>query len=100
MVADDVITTGRTIKETTKAIKKLGGIVVGYTTLWQREEIKNLKANVYSLVTEKLESWDKNTCPLCLRGEKVTLTANKRGEEFLEKYGNDPNNWPAGTSKR
>ena len=95
LIADDTTTTGKIIKKTTKSVEKLGAEVVGYATIWQREKIKGLEAVIFSLVNKTLESWSEKKCPLCLHGQKISQTSNRRGEEFIKKYGADSNKWPA-----
>ena len=95
LIADDTTTTGKIIKKTTIAVEKLGAEVVGYATIWQREKIKGLGVVIFSLINKNLESWSERNCPFCFQGQKITLTSNRRGEEFLKKYGEDPNKWPA-----
>lgn len=99
LVVDDVITTGRSVKAITREVSKIGGNVVGYATIWQRENIKGLDSKVYSIIQKNISSWDKVECPLCKKEISITLTVNKRGEEFLNKYGDDPKFWPANIDK-
>lgn len=95
LIADDIITTGRTINQMKKAINKRGGLIAGYITIWQREEIKNIEEEIVTLITEKVPSWIAKDCSLCKDGIAITTTSNKHGGIFLETYGKNPTNWPA-----
>ena len=66
IITEDVITTGKSSLETSDVIEKMGGIVKGIACIANRGEA-HMKYNIYSAIDLKVESWDKDECPLCLK---------------------------------
>lgn len=58
-VVEDIATTGDSAKQTGKAIEDAGGIVVGYSFIWNRGGVtsEHMGAPVLSLIDEAIESW-------------------------------------------
>lgn len=69
LVVEDVITTGKSTKETIEVAKKAGGIVVAAGSLVDRSNGKADLGVLYkSLVTLDVPSYTPETCPMCKSG--------------------------------
>lgn len=67
LIAEDVVTTGKSSIETAEVIKSLGGSVVGIACIADRENT-NVGYPVYSSIKLDIESWEKEECPMCREG--------------------------------
>jgi len=72
LVVDDVMTTGGSARKVIKAVKSVGGKIVGLAILCNRGDV-NLKQagnppELFSLIKLNLPSWNKKKCPLCAKG--------------------------------
>ncbi|MEW6097538.1 MAG: orotate phosphoribosyltransferase [bacterium] len=69
LVVEDVITTGGSVKEVIELVNKLGGVVVGVGALIDRSQGKtNLGVPLKTLANLNIETYSKETCPLCNQG--------------------------------
>ncbi len=69
LVVEDVITTGKSTKETIEVVKQAGGIVVAAASLIDRSGGKaDLGVPYRSLVTLEVPSYTSETCPMCKAG--------------------------------
>lgn len=69
LVVEDVITTGKSTKETIEVVKQAGGIVVAAASLIDRSGGKaDLGVTYRSLVTLEVPSYTSETCPMCKAG--------------------------------
>jgi orotate phosphoribosyltransferase len=64
LIAEDVVTTGKSSKEAAEVIEKLGGQVVGIACIVDRS-IDNVGYPVYGSVKLQIESFEKDQCTLC-----------------------------------
>jgi orotate phosphoribosyltransferase len=66
LVVDDILTTGNSLRETIRAVAKLGGIVVGIGVLVDRSE-KDLDFNLpfFSCLRAPTTVYSPQECPLC-----------------------------------
>ena len=64
IIAEDVVTTGKSSLETVEVLEKLGGQVVGIACIVDRGSSK-LPFPLYSAVKLDIESWAVEDCPLC-----------------------------------
>lgn len=67
LIAEDVITSGKTIKESIKLIEDLGGYVMGIACIVNKENIK-INKTIYSCLDFNHESFEPNDCPFCKEG--------------------------------
>lgn len=95
LIVEDIITTGKTVRQMIAAVEKLGGKVVGVLLLWLRGENDLGNYPLVALVDKKLPTWVPSECPLCRNSVPITVEYNKHGQEFLNQYGADPDRWPA-----
>lgn len=71
LVVEDVITTGKSTKETIKVVKRAGGIVVAAASLVDRSGGKaDIGVPYRSLVTLDVPTYKAETCPQCKGGSK------------------------------
>ena len=69
---EDIITTGKSVRESYEVVRSLGGNVVGVGCLIDRSGGKNeFDVPLISLAALKVESWEEKDCPLCKKGEPV-----------------------------
>lgn len=79
LVVEDVITTGKSTKETIAVVKKAGGVVIAAASLVDRSNGKaDLGVPYKSLVTLNVPSYASDTCPLCKSGS-VPVKPGSRG---------------------
>ncbi|MDF2672510.1 MAG: pyrE [Clostridiales bacterium] len=68
LITEDVVTTGKSSKETAEVIKALGGEVVGIACVVDRRNGYDVGYPVYGCIELDIESYDKEECPLCKKG--------------------------------
>ena len=71
LVVEDVITTGKSTKETINLVQREGGVVIAAASLVDRSGGKaDIGVSYRSLVTLSVPSYTPETCPLCKAGSK------------------------------
>lgn len=88
LVVEDVITTGGSVKEVIRAVRKNDGNVVCLTALWNRggvtsEDVGN-PPDFFSLIELELDSYSKEECPLCVKNVPINEEVGK-GKEFMSR---------------
>jgi orotate phosphoribosyltransferase len=79
LVVEDVITTGKSTRETIEVVKKMGGAVAAAGSLIDRSNGKaELGVPYKSLVTLDIPTYAPETCPLCKSGS-VPVKPGSRG---------------------
>ncbi len=69
LVAEDVVTTGKSTKECMKAIEDAGGVVVGVTSIIDRSNGgADFKVPFYPLAHVEVNSYRSEECPMCKEG--------------------------------
>ena len=72
VIIEDVVTTGKSTRETAAVIAQHGGLVFGYGSILNRSGRQNPFDHPYeSLLTLGLETWEEKSCPLCANGIAV-----------------------------
>ena len=74
LIAEDVITSGKTVKESIELIETLGGEVVGIVCIVNKESL-TMNQKIYSCINLNLKSYTKEECPFCK--EKLPLQTGK-----------------------
>jgi orotate phosphoribosyltransferase len=76
---EDIITTGKSVKEAMQAVRILGASVVGAGCIIDRSGgLQNIfDVPLTSLVTLKVESWEEKDCPLCKKGMPVVKPGSR-----------------------
>ena len=64
LIAEDVVTTGKSSKETAAVIESFGGIVLGIGCIVDRSREK-IFCPVYPAVRLEIENYEKEECPIC-----------------------------------
>jgi orotate phosphoribosyltransferase len=69
VIVEDVVTTGKSTKETADVVAKNGGLVFGFASILNRSGKDNPFDKPYeSLLTFGLEAFEESACPLCKSG--------------------------------
>ena len=69
VIVEDVVTTGKSTRETADVVGKHGGLVFGFASILNRSGKPNpFDASYESLLTLNLETHEESTCPLCASG--------------------------------
>ncbi len=75
---EDIITTGKSIKESIGVLKSMGGELVGVGCLIDRSGgAIPFDAPLKSLASLKVESWEEKDCPLCKQGVPVVKPGSR-----------------------
>lgn len=78
LLIEDIITTGGSVQQTIDAATECGGTVKDVISIWNRSGWKPKTCSVFSIINDKVESWDKEDCPDCQNG--IPLTDPKTDE--------------------
>lgn len=80
LVVEDVITTGKSTRETAHCVEEAGGKVVGIGALVDRSG-GNVKFDVpkAALLTLDVNTWDPDDCPLCKQGKPAVKPGSRPG---------------------
>jgi orotate phosphoribosyltransferase len=69
VIVEDVVTTGKSTRETARVIAERGGIVAGYASILNRSGRQNPFELPYEfLLALDLDTYEESACPLCARG--------------------------------
>jgi orotate phosphoribosyltransferase len=72
LVVDDVLTTGGSVIETTKAVEKHKAKVVAVAVLVdRREEDKDFPYKLFSVFRSRAKNYSPKECPLCKQGVRI-----------------------------
>ena len=72
VIVEDVVTTGKSTKETADIVAKNGGLVFGYAAILNRSGKENPFDKPFeSLLTLGLETHEESECPLCRSGVPI-----------------------------
>jgi orotate phosphoribosyltransferase len=69
VIVEDVVTTGKSTRETAKVVAEHGGVVAGFASILNRSGGENpFDAPYQSLLKLDLETYEASSCPLCQGG--------------------------------
>ena len=69
VIVEDVVTTGKSTKETADVVARNGGLVFGFASILNRSGVDNpFSAPYESLLKLELQAYDESKCPLCASG--------------------------------
>ena len=72
VIIEDVVTTGKSTKETAEVVKEHGGLVFGFASILNRSGKENpFDAPYEALLKLDLEAYEEKNCPLCKSGVAV-----------------------------
>ncbi len=75
---EDIITTGKSVRESYQVVRALGAEVVGVGCLIDRSGGENVfDVPVKSLTSLKVESWEEKDCPMCKQGLPVVKPGSR-----------------------
>jgi len=75
---EDIITTGKSVKESIEVVRALGAEVVGVGCLIDRSGGKGtFDVPLKALATLTVASWEEQECPLCKQGSPVTKPGSR-----------------------
>lgn len=81
IIAEDVVTTGKSTIETKEALEKLGGEVIGVACIANRTS-NDIGMSIYSTIKLEIEVHEADNCPLCKEGKIELVKPGSR--EFKE----------------
>lgn len=74
VIVEDVVTTGKSTRETADVVTQHGGVVAGFASILNRSGQANpFDAPYESLLALNLDTYEESACPLCAKG--VSLDA-------------------------
>ena len=69
VIVEDVVTTGKSTRETAKVVEQHGGVVGGFASILNRSGRENpFDAPYAALMSLALDTYDELSCPLCKQG--------------------------------
>ncbi|MCX7904454.1 MAG: orotate phosphoribosyltransferase [Caloramator sp.] len=77
LIAEDVVTTGKSSKGTIEVVKALGGEVVGIACIVDRST-KEFEYPIYSAIRLDIETYEESDCPLCKKGIPLVKPKDRR----------------------
>jgi orotate phosphoribosyltransferase len=78
VIVEDVVTTGKSTRETAAVVEGLGGTVAGYASILNRSGKSNpFDAPYRSLKEMALEAWSAEECPLCGDGRPLDTPGSR-----------------------
>ena len=81
IIAEDVVTTGKSTIETKKALEALGGEVIGVACIVDRTN-QNIGVPIFSAIKLEIQVHDAQECPICKEGKLDLVKPGSR--EFKE----------------
>lgn len=80
LVVEDVVTTGKSTRETDEVIRAHGGIVVCHASIMNRSGTDNPFEEPYEFLHRlDLETWAETDCPLCAKGISIESPGSRFG---------------------
>jgi orotate phosphoribosyltransferase len=78
VIVEDVVTTGKSTKETARVVKEHGGLVFGFASILNRSGKDNPFDTSYeSLLKLDLETYEESKCPLCASGMQIDAPGSR-----------------------
>ncbi|WP_455539632.1 orotate phosphoribosyltransferase [Terrisporobacter sp.] len=81
IIAEDVVTTGKSTKETKKCLEALGGKVIGVVCIANRTS-EDIGMPIYSAIKLDIQVYEADKCPICKEGKEELVKPGSR--EFKE----------------
>ena len=79
LVVEDVITTGKSTRETMEVARAAGATVVGVAAIIDRGGATDLGVPAHTLATVALPAFDPASCPLCAQGLPLVKPGSRPG---------------------
>lgn len=78
VIVEDVVTTGKSTRETAAVVKAAGGDVVGFASIMNRSGGINPFGEPFEyLMKMDLETWREEECPLCAAGQALDAPGSR-----------------------
>ncbi|HEY0159398.1 MAG TPA: orotate phosphoribosyltransferase [Thermoanaerobaculia bacterium] len=78
VIVEDVVTTGKSTRETADVIAQHGGVVTGFASILNRSGKPNpFDAPYEFLLALDFETWDESACPLCAKGTALDAPGSR-----------------------
>jgi orotate phosphoribosyltransferase len=77
LVAEDVVTTGGSVRELIALIKAAGALAVAVVSMVDRGKHPDFGCAYYPLITIDSPSWTPETCVLCQEGKKIDAPGSR-----------------------
>lgn len=77
LIAEDVVTTGKSSYEAIKVVEEYGGDVVGIAALVDRT-IGDLNYPIFAADKIQIDTYDKDDCPLCREGLPIVKPGSRK----------------------
>lgn len=77
LIAEDVVTTGKSSYEAIKVVEKYGGEVVGIACIVDRSKA-DIGYPIYSAIELDLQIYDKEDCKMCKQGEEIVKPGSRK----------------------
>jgi len=78
VIVEDVVTTGKSTRETAAVVEQLGGKVVGFASILNRSGRANpFDAPYESLHRLDLDTFEESACPLCQKGVPIDAPGSR-----------------------
>jgi orotate phosphoribosyltransferase len=81
VIVEDVVTTGKSTRETAAVVEACGGVIAGFASILNRSGMQNPFAAPYaSLLALNLDTYDEAHCPLCASGIAIDSPGSRYSE--------------------
>ena len=78
VIVEDVVTTGKSTRETADVIAQHGGVVVGFASILNRSGRENpFDAPYESLLALNLDTYEESACPLCAQQKPLDAPGSR-----------------------
>jgi orotate phosphoribosyltransferase len=79
VIVEDVVTTGKSTRETAEVIQRSGGVVTGFASILNRSASRNpFQPAPYSCLMElELATFEERDCPLCASGVPIDAPGSR-----------------------
>jgi orotate phosphoribosyltransferase len=78
VIVEDVVTTGKSTRETVDVVTRQGGVVTGFASILNRSGRENpFDAPYVSLLALDLDTYDESACPLCRDGKPLDAPGSR-----------------------
>ena len=78
VIIEDVVTTGKSTRETAAVVEQHGGIVAGFGSILNRSGRENpFDAPYASLLALSLDTYEESACPLCAKGVPIDAPGSR-----------------------
>lgn len=78
VIVEDVVTTGKSTRETADVVAQQGGRVAGFASILNRSGKENpFDAPYASLLALKLDTFEESACPLCAKGVAIDAPGSR-----------------------